>query len=164
MAEEHDPTDVDPSPGDDDLETTDVGAGDVTGEATGDDASGSEAGSGTRDEPTEPRPDPAAVQAEWRKQMRIRNRTTIGQLRVSFPERDVLFVMDGDAGLRTVAAFASPNAQQRWADPLDPDVCDAKWSVWTALDLASALAVTWLPIDSSSDARPSRFVVDPPAA
>jgi hypothetical protein len=82
-----------------------------------------------------PQPRPLSVAA--------RNLSTLGQLTLHYPSRDVTVLLDGDAALRLLTMF-SQRREGGLADVLDPDTSDAT-AGWVVLDLDEPLAMSWLP-------------------
>jgi hypothetical protein len=72
-----------------------------------------------------------------------RNLTTLGQLTLHYPSRDVTVLLDGDAALRLLTMF-SQRREGGLADPLDPEMSEAA-AGWVVLDLDEPLAMSWLP-------------------
>jgi hypothetical protein len=95
-----------------------------------------------------PQPRPLSVAA--------RNLTTLGQLTLHYPSRDVTVLLDGDAALRLLTMF-SQRREGDLADVLDPDTSEAQVG-WVVLDLDEPLAMSWLP--GLPGKRP-RTVIDP---
>lgn len=104
----------------------------------------------------EDRPD----STEWETPLvrRVRNRFTLGQLIVHYPERDVSVVIDGDSALRLIGVFAG-HVPARELDRVHLAEATAD-NVWVGVSLEGVLAMSWIPGISN---RPSRAVVDPPA-
>lgn len=91
---------------------------------------------------TEPPSETVVIEREPMTQ-RDRNRLVYGRVVVHFPERDVEFVLDGDAALRLMAIHA--RRDRPWMDDrLRPESSKAA-NLWISLDVQRALAMTWIP-------------------
>lgn len=86
------------------------------------------------------------------------NATMIGELQIFYSDRTVSLPLDGDAGLRAVAAWVQ-NKPAVWEDVVDPVTSTATVS-WAAISLEGILSMLWIP-GLPRRTRPQRMAVDP---
>ncbi len=91
-----------------------------------------------------------------RRTMNEVNAVLLGTLTVCYPERDVQILLDGDAAMRTIAAFRTGRRHQ-FEDKLDPTTPAAACG-WVALDM-NPMAMWWLP--GLPNAGSTRMTIDP---
>jgi hypothetical protein len=73
----------------------------------------------------------------------LKNRIVLGTLYAHFAERDVQFILDGDAAMRLMAIFSN-RGNRSMDDRLHPSTSDAR-NLWIALDHKVPLAMSWIP-------------------
>ena len=84
------------------------------------------------------------------------NAVMLGTLTVCYPERDVQILLDGDAAMRTIAAFRT-GRRHEFEDTLDPTKPAAACG-WVALDM-NPMAMWWVP--AVPTAGSTRMTIDP---
>ena len=86
----------------------------------------------------------------------VMNTTTMGQLVLFYPSRDVTLFIDGEAALRIMKMFAQRH-EGGLADPLDLGRSSAR-AGWFVMDLDEPLAMAWQP---GVPSKAPRTTIDP---